>query len=141
MAEVDRQTVGQGHRDENSAPDQHDPKRPKPVSEERVVETPAVSRRTGDAQYPLRKMPEVGQRDGVAAGFHAIYETVSYGIKHAPLRNLHSLSVVNKKGGFDCPSCAWPDPDGKRAPAEFCENGAKAIARESTTARVVDLLP
>jgi hypothetical protein len=33
-----------------------------------------------------------------------------------------------EKDGFDCPSCAWPDPDGDRKFAEFCENGAKAVA-------------
>src|SRR5207253_2311249 len=33
-------------------------------------------------------------------------------------------------------SCAWPDPDGERAMVEFCENGAKAVGAEATTARV-----
>lgn len=34
-------------------------------------------------------------------------------------------------------SCAWPDPDPEhRHVAEFCENGAKAVAEEATTARV-----
>ena len=33
-------------------------------------------------------------------------------------------------------SCAWPDPEpGHRHTAEFCENGAKAVAEEATTAR------
>ena len=33
-------------------------------------------------------------------------------------------------------SCAWPDPDvGHRHTAEFCENGAKAVAEEATKAR------
>ena len=33
--------------------------------------------------------------------------------------------------------CAWPDPDpDHRHTAEFCENGAKAVAEEATTARV-----
>ncbi len=51
-------------------------------------------------------------------------------------RGTQALARLNQKGGFDCPSCAWPDPDGKRAPAEFCENGAKAIATEITDRRV-----
>ena len=54
----------------------------------------------------------------------------------SPARSLRSLVVLNKKGGFDCPSCAWPDPDGRRHPAEFCENGAKAVAWETTDKRV-----
>ena len=42
------------------------------------------------------------------------------------------MSKVNQKNGFDCPGCAWPDPDEKRAfLAEYCENGAKAIAEEA----------
>ncbi len=43
---------------------------------------------------------------------------------------------MNKKDGFDCQSCAWPSPDEHRQVAEFCENGAKAIADEGTTKRV-----
>ena len=37
------------------------------------------------------------------------------------------LLTLNQKGGIDCQSCAWPDPDGKRTLAEFCESGAKAL--------------
>ncbi|MCH6258477.1 FdhF/YdeP family oxidoreductase [Puniceicoccaceae bacterium K14] len=48
------------------------------------------------------------------------------------LRGGKALAMLNQKGGFDCPSCAWPDPDGKRSPSEFCENGAKAVASETT---------
>ncbi|WP_241193717.1 FdhF/YdeP family oxidoreductase, partial [Streptomyces sp. ADI98-12] len=33
------------------------------------------------------------------------------------------------------PGCAWPEPD-KRHAAEFCENGAKAVAEEATLRRV-----
>jgi molybdopterin-dependent oxidoreductase alpha subunit len=43
---------------------------------------------------------------------------------------------MNQVGGFDCPGCAWPEPKaGERARFEFCENGAKALAEEATTAR------
>ena len=44
---------------------------------------------------------------------------------------------LNQTEGFDCPSCAWPDPrPGKRSPvAEYCEAGAKAVAEEATTAK------
>ena len=51
-------------------------------------------------------------------------------------RSFQTLLKVNQKDGFDCPSCAWPDPDGKRKMAEFCENGAKAVASEATTKRL-----
>ncbi len=50
------------------------------------------------------------------------------------LRSLSTLNQMNQKGGFDCMSCAWPDPDGERSHlAEYCENGAKAVADEATT--------
>ncbi len=50
-------------------------------------------------------------------------------------RSLRLLPVVNKPGGIDCPGCAWPDPAHSHL-AEFCENGAKAIAEEATLRRV-----
>lgn len=71
----------------------------------------------------------------VAAGFKA----VSNAIKHVfgamnVARGTKILLTLNQKGGVDCPSCAWPDPDGERSSiAEYCENGAKAIAEEATT--------
>jgi molybdopterin-dependent oxidoreductase alpha subunit len=48
------------------------------------------------------------------------------------VRGARGLMEMNQTGGFDCPSCAWPDPDGDRSKAEFCENGAKALASEAT---------
>ncbi|WP_299551163.1 FdhF/YdeP family oxidoreductase [Seonamhaeicola sp.] len=39
---------------------------------------------------------------------------------------------INQKGGFDCPGCAWPDPDDDRSIlGEYCENGMKAMAEEA----------
>ncbi|SEE47685.1 oxidoreductase alpha (molybdopterin) subunit [Tenacibaculum sp. MAR_2010_89] len=53
------------------------------------------------------------------------------------IKGIGLLSKINQKDGFDCPGCAWPDPDEKRAfLAEYCENGAKAIAEEATKNRV-----
>lgn len=53
-----------------------------------------------------------------------------------PVRGTKALLELNQKDGFDCPSCAWPDPDDHRAVTEFCENGAKAIASEATTKQI-----
>ncbi len=51
-------------------------------------------------------------------------------------RTAQTLLKLNQLDGFDCMSCAWPDPDpGHRHTAEFCENGAKAVAEEATTTR------
>lgn len=47
-----------------------------------------------------------------------------------------TMLKINQFKGFDCPGCAWPDPDKERSVVEFCENGAKAVAEEATTARV-----
>ncbi|MEV4677173.1 FdhF/YdeP family oxidoreductase [Actinomadura sp. NPDC049382] len=50
-------------------------------------------------------------------------------------RTALTLLRVNQKQGFDCPGCAWPEGDHRHI-AEFCENGAKAVAEEATTRRV-----
>jgi molybdopterin-dependent oxidoreductase alpha subunit len=52
------------------------------------------------------------------------------------IRGTRALLRVNQKEGFDCPGCAWPDPDDRRSLVEFCENGAKAVAEEATTLRM-----
>ena len=53
-----------------------------------------------------------------------------------PKRTAQTLLKLNQAEGFDCMSCAWPDPEvGHRHVAEFCENGAKAVAEEATKAR------
>jgi molybdopterin-dependent oxidoreductase alpha subunit len=55
-------------------------------------------------------------------------------------RTVRTLRLLNQREGFDCPGCAWPEPrqaDGERRKlAEFCENGAKAVAEEATKRRV-----
>lgn len=50
------------------------------------------------------------------------------------LKGNRALLSMNKPGGFDCPSCAWPDPRHPHA-FEYCENGAKAVAWEATAKR------
>ncbi|HXD79858.1 MAG TPA: FdhF/YdeP family oxidoreductase [Puia sp.] len=74
----------------------------------------------------------------VAVGFPAIVSSFRHAVGAAGLkRGLKALRHMNQKGGFDCPSCAWPDPDDERSGvAEYCENGAKAVAEEITTKRL-----
>jgi anaerobic selenocysteine-containing dehydrogenase len=61
---------------------------------------------------------------------------MSYGFREmGPLKTGRSFLKVNQENGFDCQSCAWPSPDQDRKIAEFCENGAKAIADELTRKR------
>jgi len=73
-----------------------------------------------------------------AAGIPAVYEAGKDVFEEAGFaRGMKGLFHMNKKGGFDCSSCAWPDPDDDRSPiAEYCENGAKALAEEGTTKKL-----
>ncbi|GAA2629320.1 FdhF/YdeP family oxidoreductase [Streptomyces axinellae] len=85
---------------------------------------------------PVQDAPEVGAPHHAAAGLPAVGHSLriarqQMGVKRTAL----TLLRVNQKQGFDCPGCAWPEGD-KRHAAEFCENGAKAVAEEATTHRV-----
>jgi molybdopterin-dependent oxidoreductase alpha subunit len=78
----------------------------------------------------------VKPRQKSAAGLRSVYETARHGFGAMGVpRTFHTLARINQKDGFDCPSCAWPDPDGERRSVEFCENGAKAVASEATRTR------
>jgi molybdopterin-dependent oxidoreductase alpha subunit len=90
------------------------------------------------AQPPPESVPpHLGKPSSAAAGLAAVGKTVSYGLMGAgPLRGAKLLLEVNQKDGFDCQSCAWPSPDGRRHTFEFCENGAKAVADEATPKRI-----
>ncbi|HUR98414.1 MAG TPA: FdhF/YdeP family oxidoreductase [Pyrinomonadaceae bacterium] len=72
-----------------------------------------------------------------AAGMKAITESMKHAFgKMGVVRGTRALLTLNQKGGIDCQSCAWPDPDEKRTVAEFCESGAKALADEATKKRI-----
>jgi molybdopterin-dependent oxidoreductase alpha subunit len=74
----------------------------------------------------------------VAGGLPAVVSSVRHVLSEMdPVRGFRALAQLNQKGGHDCPGCAWPDPDGERSGiAEYCENGAKAIAEEATTKKL-----
>ncbi|WP_019482007.1 FdhF/YdeP family oxidoreductase [Arthrobacter sp. TB 23] len=75
---------------------------------------------------------EVGKPKEWAAGVPGVIHSMQPAIKHmGPNRTRKTLLALNQKDGFDCMSCAWPDP-GKRSNFEFCENGAKAVTWEAT---------
>ena len=72
-----------------------------------------------------------------AGGLPAIVSAMKHSwAEMGATRTLKTLTRINQKGGFDCPGCAWPEPDGERTHFEFCENGAKHVADEATTKRV-----
>ncbi len=85
---------------------------------------------------PVQDAPQVAPPAHAAAGLRAIGHTLKIAQQQMGLaRTARTLLKVNQKDGFDCPGCAWPEGD-KRHTAEFCENGAKAVAEEATLRRV-----
>ncbi|MGW7212112.1 FdhF/YdeP family oxidoreductase [Streptomyces collinus] len=92
--------------------------------------------RKAPAEDPDDSRLRVGPPQDHAAGLPAVTSSLRHA--HAQMgarRSLLTLLSVNQKSGFDCPGCAWPEP-GHRHRAEFCENGAKAVAEEATLRRV-----
>ena len=90
------------------------------------------------AQPPEETAPvQIKPLSKSAGGLPAIASAVSSAWHEmGTIRSLRTLLKINQKGGFDCPGCAWPEPDGERSHAEFCENGAKHVADEATTKRI-----
>lgn len=78
---------------------------------------------------------KISRPKDTAAGMTAITESFRHVFRNTELvRGWKALVELNQKDGYDCPSCAWPDPDGHRSSiAEYCESGAKAVADEVMT--------
>ncbi|MEU8486124.1 FdhF/YdeP family oxidoreductase [Streptomyces sp. NPDC048641] len=88
---------------------------------------------TGD---PVQDAPQVQAPQQAAAGLPAVAHSLKIAQQQMGVRRTAlTLLRVNQKDGFDCPGCAWPEPE-HRHKAEFCENGAKAVAEEATLRRV-----
>ncbi len=85
---------------------------------------------------PVQDAPQVGEPKRAAAGLPAIGHTLRMAQQQMGVRRTAlTLLNVNQQDGFDCPGCAWPEPEHPHR-AEFCENGAKAVAEEATLRRV-----
>ena len=69
-------------------------------------------------------------REGIAAAMKHSFKEMGV------MRAMTTLLHMNQKEGFDCPSCAWPDPEKPSKIGEYCENGAKALADEATTSHI-----
>ena len=94
----------------------------------------SVVRRETPEEFTQLKITKIASK---AAGLPSIISTMKHTLgKMGIFRTLKTLKKVNQKDGFDCQSCAWADPDGKRHSFEFCENGAKAVADEAMTAKI-----
>ncbi|MEO6309707.1 MAG: FdhF/YdeP family oxidoreductase [Leifsonia sp.] len=75
---------------------------------------------------------EVNAPKTYAAGIPGVLHSMEPAIAQMGVgRTLKLMALINQKDGFDCMSCAWPDPDHRKL-AEFCENGAKAVTWEAS---------
>ncbi|MGO4291456.1 FdhF/YdeP family oxidoreductase [Chitinophaga sp. RAB17] len=91
------------------------------------------------AENPVRFTGiKLGPPKTVAAGIPAVVSSMRHILEEMnAFRGMKALLELNQKDGFDCPGCAWPDPDDERSGiAEYCENGAKAVAEEATTKKL-----
>ncbi|NEB90772.1 FdhF/YdeP family oxidoreductase [Streptomyces bauhiniae] len=85
---------------------------------------------------PVQDAPRTGEPKHAAAGLPAVGHSLRIAQQQMGVRRTAlTLLRVNQKDGFDCPGCAWPEPEHRHV-AEFCENGAKAVAEEATLRRV-----
>ncbi|MGY2134696.1 FdhF/YdeP family oxidoreductase [Hymenobacter sp. HD11105] len=105
--------------------------------EEEHIPAPEVAR--AKYLFPVLAQPvetltglKLEERMKVAAGVTAVIKSMQFSWSEGGMnRGTRGLLKMNQKDGFDCSSCAWPDPDDHRSVAEFCENGAKATASDA----------
>jgi len=98
-----------------------------------LLDPRGVSAQSPEAKVPLATRPQAL----VAGGIPAVVSSIKHALGEAGVvRGARLLARLNQFGGYDCPGCAWPEPDEHRGVFEFCENGAKAIAEEGTRERV-----
>lgn len=102
------------------------------MSSRNVLWQSPAEQETGEGRRPA----SVSRPQEVAAGIPAVVSSFVFAAKEPGLvRGLAGMLRVNQTDGMDCPSCAWPDSE-HRSLFEFCENGAKALADETTKKRV-----
>ena len=83
-----------------------------------------------------KQKPRIEPYTHAAAGWGALkYVALNLLKEKVSAGNYRTLFGQNQPDGFDCPGCAWPDRE-HASTFEFCENGAKAVAAESTGKRV-----
>ncbi|WP_132255738.1 FdhF/YdeP family oxidoreductase [Methylobacterium segetis] len=75
------------------------------------------------------------KRSSAAGGWGALKSCGRHLLgSRAPLSGARALLSANQPDGFDCPGCAWGDPE-HGSSFEFCENGVKAVSWEATDKR------
>ena len=95
-------------------------------------------RRNVHAQPPIESESlKIRKPKQVAAGIGGVASSFRIGLTEAGIsKTIRAMRNVNQHDGYDCPGCAWPDPDSHRSKFEFCENGAKAFSTELTEGRL-----
>src|SRR5690606_6705934 len=84
----------------------------------------------------MSKANFIGKRSAAAGGWGALKSCGKQLLgSGAPLMGAKTMLKANQPDGFDCPGCAWGDPE-HGSSFEFCENGVKAVAWEATEKRV-----
>jgi molybdopterin-dependent oxidoreductase alpha subunit len=84
----------------------------------------------------MRTGVKIKKQKKSAGGVDAVVSSFKHVVAEVGIvQGVAALAKLNQTDGYDCPGCAWPDPDHERSFAEFCENGAKAVAEEATTAK------
>ena len=78
---------------------------------------------------------ESPKRSSAAGGWGALKSCGKHLLNsRSPLSGARALLKANQPDGFDCPGCAWGDPE-HGSSFEFCENGVKAVSWEATDKR------
>jgi molybdopterin-dependent oxidoreductase alpha subunit len=128
-----------GERPDQGVAPAMDPWRPDPQTERDQTHIPAPDVAGAKFKYPVLAQPpealtglRLEERQKIAAGITAVMKSMEFSWSESGVgRGTKILMKMNQKDGFDCSSCAWPDPDDHRSVAEFCENGAKASASDA----------
>ena len=77
----------------------------------------------------------IGKKSSAAGGWGALKSCGKRLMESgSPLSGARTMLKANQPDGFDCPGCAWGDPE-HGSSFEFCENGVKAVAWEATEKR------
>ncbi|WP_068318608.1 FdhF/YdeP family oxidoreductase [Polycladidibacter hongkongensis] len=76
--------------------------------------------------------PPFKPSSAAAGGWGALKASGESLLKNTGLvKGVKTMLKANKPDGFDCPGCAWGDPE-HGSSFEFCENGVKAVTWEAT---------
>ncbi|WP_119941392.1 FdhF/YdeP family oxidoreductase [Neorhizobium sp. NCHU2750] len=82
----------------------------------------------------------IGKKSSAAGGWGALKSCGKRLLESgSPLAGARTMLKANQPDGFDCPGCAWGDPE-HGSSFEFCENGVKAVSWEATEKRATPAL-